>query len=138
MYVFDYSLTGMVTALCLLMYFWTMRRTVQARNKHNVKPPQTTGPEAFERALRVQVNTTEQLVLFLPALWLFALALGSRLGDPAAAVVGLVFLVGRIVYAYGYSVASEKRLAGFLIGFIATVVAVLGAFAVLFYRYFLR
>lgn len=138
MHVFSYSLTGMVTILCLLMYFWVMRRTVQAREKHGVKLPQMKGSEEFERALRVQINTTEHLLLFLPALWLLALGLGSHLGDPTAAVVGLVFLVGRIAYAYGYSAAPEKRLPGFLIGFAATIVAVLGAFAILFYRYFLR
>ena len=138
MRVFAYSLTGMVTILCLLMYFWTMRGVGRARKKYGVKPPQMTGPEGFERALRVQANTTEQLVLFLPALWLLALSIGSRRGDLVASAVGLVFLVGRMVYIRGYSTASEKRLPGFFIGFAATALAAVGAFAVLFYRFFIR
>jgi len=70
-----------------------------------VKPPSTSGPEPFQRALRVQQNTLEQLVVILPA---FGLA--SLLDNPAvAAVLGLVWVGGRLAYGVGYLQAAEQR-----------------------------
>ena len=46
-------------------------------------------------AVRVHLNTIEGLLLFLPALWLFALTVS----DLYAAAVGVFYPVGRILYA---------------------------------------
>lgn len=117
-----YPLTALATILCLFIYFWTMTRVGKARAQHQVAAPAVTGPPAFERVFRVQQNTMEQLLLFLPALWLFAVAVG----DLWAALLGVVWVVGRIVYAHGYYRAAEKRGIGFLITFLASTVAILG------------
>jgi glutathione S-transferase len=73
--------------------------------------------------LRVQQNTLEQLVLFLPALWIFA----TFVSPLAATIIGAIWIVGRIVYAWGYYQAAEKRGPGFGISTLATVVLLLGS-----------
>jgi uncharacterized membrane protein YecN with MAPEG domain len=95
----------------------------RARGKYKVSPPQTTGDPNFERVLRVQQNTSEQLILFLPALWLF-----TQFVDPIwAAGVGAVWILGRAVYAWGYYQAAEKRLLGFGISSLATLILLGGS-----------
>ncbi len=71
----------------------------------------------------MQQNTLEQLVLFLPALWLFALTIG----DPWASLIGLVWPIGRILYAWGYYRDAEKRGPGFVLSVAATMVLLIGA-----------
>jgi len=104
--------------LALLTYQATVLLVGRARYQHGVKPPATSGPEPFERALRVQQNTLEQLVFFLPAFWLAALLDNGKL----AAVLGLVWIGGRIAYAVGYLQAAEKRGPGFGISFLSSLV----------------
>ncbi len=84
-------------------------------------PPQMSGDPNFERVVRVQQNTLEQLVLFLPALWLFSEFISPVWG----AGLGAVWVVGRIVYAWGYYQAAEKRTLGFAIGSL-TLLTLLG------------
>ncbi|MBD2485010.1 MAPEG family protein [Planktothrix sp. FACHB-1365] len=86
-------------------------------------PPQMTGDENFERVVRVQQNTLEQLVLFLPTLWLF-----SEWVSPIwAAGLGAVWVIGRILYAWGYYQAPEKRMLGFGISSLVTFTLLGGA-----------
>lgn len=120
---FALPFTGLVTILTLLVYFWMMTKVGQARSKHDVKAPVMTGPEDFERILRVHANTVEGLVLFVPALWIFALLWG----DTWAALVGVLYPIGRVLYAMGYYAGAEKRSRGFLVGFISTIVLLLGS-----------
>ena len=82
-----------------------------------------TGDPDFERVVRVQQNTLEQLVFFLPLLWLFSFYVSPLWG----AGVGALWLVGRIVYAWGYYQAAEKRTIGFGISSISSVVLLLGS-----------
>ena len=89
----------------------------QARVKHKVMPPATSGPEEFERALRVQQNTLEQLVFFLPTFWLAAL-LGS---ETWACLLGFIWVGGRVAYGIGYRQAPGKRGPGFGISFLSSV-----------------
>lgn len=121
--MFDYPLSGLVTLLTLLVFFWTAMRVGSARAKHQIKAPVHDGPEDFVRVLRVYANTHEMLVLFLPALWLCALTIS----DFWAALIGLLFPIGRVFYALGYYKATEKRNRGFMIGFISTCALLLGA-----------
>ena len=77
----------------------------------------------FERTLRVQQNTLEQLVVFIPSVWLFA----TYINPLAAAILGIVFIVGRALYFQGYVADPEKRGTGFAIGFVANAILLLGS-----------
>lgn len=93
-----------------------------ARAKHGIAAPATTGHPVFERHFRVQQNTLEQLMIFLPGLFGF----GIWVSPVIAAGLGLVFIVGRVLYLRGYVAAPERRGLGFLIGGLANVVLLLG------------
>ncbi len=110
------ELVAIVTIAALLEYMWFGIEVARARARFQITPPATTGHPDFERYFRVQQNTTEQLLVFLPALWLAA----WFVSDSMAAVLGLGFVVGRALYARGYWQAAEKRGTGFLIGEIAS------------------
>ena len=114
---------SLVTILSLLVYMVFTGFVGRARSRYNVPAPQTTGNDNFERVLRVQQNTAEQLLIFLPALWIFALVLSPMW----AAALGGVWIVGRIVYAAGYFKAAAKRGTGFAITSAASVSLLLGS-----------
>jgi uncharacterized membrane protein YecN with MAPEG domain len=116
------ALVAVVAALALIEYSVFALQVGQARQRYGVKAPATTGHELFERYYRVQQNTLEQLVVFLPSLYLFA----AFVSGWVAALLGLAFVVGRAIYARGYLADPEKRSAGFLIGFAASNVLLLG------------
>lgn len=118
-----YPLTGLITVLALILYFIVTINVGRARAKYKISPPQMSGEPKFERAIRVQQNTLEQLILFLPLLWLFSIYLSPLWG----AVVGSIWIVGRAVYAWGYYQAAEKRGPGFAIGSLSTMVLLLGS-----------
>jgi glutathione S-transferase len=113
--------TGWATLAALGVYFWTLMNVGRGRGKFQVKAPSMDGPPAFLSMVRVQANTVEQLVLFLPALWLCALFRG----DLIAAALGAVWVVGRIAYAIGYYRAPSKRGPGFAIAMVATACLVI-------------
>ncbi|MBB6253480.1 MAPEG family protein [Nitrospirillum iridis] len=115
--------TGLVTVLALLVYFWTIGQVARARHVLGVEAPSMDGPPAFQRMLRVQTNTLEQIVLFLPALWLSA----TIWGDHLTALIGLAWLVGRVLYAVGYYAEAKKRTAGFSLSVFATLVLLIGS-----------
>jgi glutathione S-transferase len=116
-------LTGIATVLMLLTYFWTSMVAVKARKTFNVPAPATDGPDGFKRAYRAHENTLEQLVMTLPSVWLFAV----WVSDTWAALAGLVWCIGRVVYVRSYAADSDKRGTGFLIGFVATAVCLFGS-----------
>jgi glutathione S-transferase len=115
--------TALVTLFALIEYLWISFSVGQSRGRFGVAAPATTGNEIFERWFRVQQNTLEQLVVFLPALWLFAFYANGRVG----ALIGLAFLAGRYLYARGYVEDPEQRGRGFMIGFVSTAVLLAGA-----------
>jgi len=92
------------------------------RTKHGVKAPSITGDAEFERAFRVHQNTVEQMVIFLPALWLFGYYVHALIG----AGLGLVFMIARFVYRNAYLNDPSNRSAGFGIGMLATSILALG------------
>ena len=108
---------GLVTLLTLVLYAWVLSAVGKARGKYKVAAPTMTGPPEFERAVRVQANTLEQMVPFLVALWLAAVSFHALL----AAAVGVVWLIGRALYALAYWRDPSKRGTGFSIGSFATV-----------------
>ncbi|MFZ6751745.1 MAPEG family protein [Undibacterium sp. Dicai25W] len=115
--------TSWLTVVVLAMYFWNVVTVGKARGKYGVKAPSVEGPEDFQRALRVQANTVEQLVFFFPALWLCAL----WFSDKTAAIAGVVWVVGRILYALAYLKDPSKRGAGFAVATLASLALWLGA-----------
>jgi glutathione S-transferase len=119
----SYPWTALVTIAALLVYFYMGLRVGQARGKYGIAAPAVTGHPDFDRAIRIQANTLEWLPLFLVSLWLFAF----YMNDIAAAVVGLVWILGRILYLTGYAKAAEARGRGFGIQALATAVLLFGA-----------
>ncbi len=108
---------SLVTVSALILYFALVFNVGRARAKYQVPPPQVSGNSDFERVFRVQQNTLEQLVLFLPGVWLF-----SQFVSPIwSAGIGAVWIVGRILYAWGYYQAAEKRTVGFGISSLMTL-----------------
>ena len=92
-----YHLTALATLLAILVYFYSSIRVSQARGKFGVKLPAISGNPDFERVFRAQMNTLEWLPIFLPSLWLFA----TYISDAIAGLIGLVWILGRIVYMIG-------------------------------------
>jgi len=114
---------AIVTLLSLLVYMWTGVRVGAARSKTGINAPTMVGDPILERAVRIQMNTLEWLPLFLVSLWLFAIYWNDRI----AALVGLVWIVGRIIYALAYAADPSKRSTGFGIQGLATGVLLFGA-----------
>jgi glutathione S-transferase len=111
-----------VTALAVLQFIVFGFKVGGARGRYGVKAPAITGNEIFERHFRVQQNTLEQLIVFLPGLYLF-----SRYFSPlVAAVLGAVYLIGREVYAVSYVKDPAKRGPGYGLTFLPMVILVLG------------
>lgn len=118
-----YHATAMVTLLAILFYFSTAIGVARARRAYGVKAPAMSGHPDFERFFRVQMNTLEWMPIFLPSLWLFAI----YLSDALAAALGVLWIVGRVLYFVGYAKAAEKRRPGFGIQALATIVLWVGA-----------
>lgn len=98
-----------VALLALVQYLWFGGLVGKARVQHGVKAPAITGHPVFERLYRVQMNTLELLVAFLPALYIAA-----RYWPPhAVAAVGAVYLVGRLIYWRAYVADPSRRGLGF-------------------------
>ena len=125
-----FHFTALVTCLAIGFYFFTGIKVGQARAAFGVKVPATTGNPDFERVFRVQMNTLEWMPIFLPSLWLFAI----YISDPIAAAVGIVWIVGRILYLLGYSEAAAKRGRGFGIQALACGVLWIGALGAIIWR----
>jgi glutathione S-transferase len=116
-------LSAVVTVLAVIVCLYTGAVVSRMRSRHGVKAPAVTGAPEFERAYRVQMNTLEQFALFLPLLWI-ATALPVLTGYLAPAL-GLVWIVGRVIYMRRYMADPASRGLGFGIG----ATAVLGLMA---------
>jgi glutathione S-transferase len=116
------DLVTVILVLALLQYIAFAMLVGGARGKYGVKAPATTGHEVFERYFRVQQNTLELLVVFVPAIWLF----GQYASTLWAAILGLVYLVGRVVYLKSYVADPAKRSAGFGLSFLPIAVMLIG------------
>jgi len=126
------SFPALVTVLALLLYIGVFLTAGRARGRCGVQAPAVTGAPEFERALRVQQNTLEQLIWFLPALWLFAFYVSPLWSS----VIGLVWIAGRIYYAVSYYRDPASREPGFIIGFAASGVLLIGALVGILIRLF--
>jgi glutathione S-transferase len=125
-----FHFTALVTLLAIAFYFFTTTRVAKARAEFGIKPPAIAGNPDFERVFRGQMNTLEWMPIFLPSLWLFAI----YISDPIAAVLGLVWIVGRFLYITGYAQAAEKRRMGFGVQFMAAAALWAGALGAIAWR----
>ena len=127
----SHALVAIVTLVSLLVYVWMILRIGGARRRSGIDAPAMTGDPELERHIRVQANTVEWLVIYLPSLWLFAI----YWNDLFAAAAGVVWIVGRILYALGYAADAKKRELGFISQMLATAVLLFGALGRAIYVY---
>ena len=113
----------MVTLLALLQYSILGVMVGRARQRYGVEAPATTGNPEFERYFRVHQNTLESLIVFLPAMWIFAFAVHYHFG----VALGVLFLIARIIYANGYLNAPARRGPGAIATEIINAILVLGS-----------
>ena len=112
----------LVIGVALLEFLYFGFAVGRARETYGIKAPATTGNEMFERYYRVQMNTLEQLIVFIPGIVLFARYIEPRV----AAVVGVFFLIGRAWYFSQYVRDPSKRTAPFGLSFLSVVILLLG------------
>src|SRR5690349_20156120 len=113
---------GLLSGIALLVYYFTLFKSGMARLKFKIQAPSHSGPAEYERHGRVHQNTLEHLALFLPGLWLFSFAV-----DPKwAAGVGIIWPIGRMLYAFGYYKEASKRLTGIYMSMPPIYIYVLG------------
>src|SRR5215469_3307823 len=114
-------LSAIVTILTAMVLYYAMVIVGRTRGKHKIWPPAMAGHPDVERALRVQGNTVEQVVIFLPLLWVATLYFHGWIPP----VLGLIWCAGRVVYAIGYMQEASKRGPGFGIASLATLALLL-------------
>jgi uncharacterized membrane protein YecN with MAPEG domain len=117
------TLVSLVVLLALLEFIALGGMVGYARGKYGVKAPATSGNEIFERHFRVHYNTLEQLIVFIPAVVFFA----QYVSETWAAILGVVYVVSRVLYAVGYVADPKKREIGSLMTAAANIPLVLGA-----------
>jgi glutathione S-transferase len=113
-----YPLASLAVIIALFVYFGLSIVVGKARATWNVPAPMPTGHPEFDKRNRVHINTLEQLAMFIPAIFLAA----PVLGDTIAGSLGLIWSVGRIVYARGYYADPAKRGPGFGLTFFPTLI----------------
>ena len=112
----------LVIVLALLQYIFFSIAVGRARAKYGVHAPAIAGNEIFERYFRVHMNTLEQLIMFIPAVWLFA----QFVSPHWAAGLGGVYLVGRVVYFLSYVKDPKSRGLGFALTSVPSLVMLVG------------
>ena len=117
------NMIALIILLALLQYGYFTYRVGQLRSKYGVPAPKCTGNETWERVFRVQQNTLEQLIVFVPGMLLFAQYVSVRW----ALLPGVVFLVGRAVYSYLYINSPGKRSPGAFMTLASNAVLLIGS-----------
>ena len=122
------ELVILIVVLALLEYIVFFIQVGRARTKYNIKAPAVTGHPVFERHLRVQQNTLEQLIIFIPAIFSYAYVAENIgwAGNEIAAALGVIFLIGRAVYARSYVRDPAGRALGFGLTFLPSAVLLAG------------
>jgi len=113
----------LIVLLALVQYVWFSMRVGMAREKYNINAPACAGDETFERLFRVQQNTLEQLIVFIPAVYAF----GHFLSPTWAPILGAVFIIGRLLYSAEYIKDPKTRVLGMSLTLLPSVVLILGA-----------
>lgn len=116
---------AVIILLALIQYVYFTLRVGANRPKYHVNAPKVEGNETWERLFRVQQNTLEQLIVFIPAMWFFS----QYLSGMWALVPGLMFIVGRQLYSYEYVTDPGSRAPGMALTLLANAVLMIGALA---------
>ena len=116
------ALTTIVITLALAEYIVFSALVGKARGKYEVKAPAISGHPIFERYYRVQQNTLELLVIFIPGMVMFA----HYVREDIAAGLGLIFIIGRLLYFKGYVNDPKTRGTGFILSFIPSLTLIAG------------
>ena len=124
--------TVLVTFIALAQYILFGIQVGSVRQKCDAPAPAQTGPEEFERMNRVHLNTLEQLVVFIPALWMHALYANPNIG----AAIGLVFIIGRFLYRSEYLKDPSSRGPGFTLSFVPSVTLLVWALVAAVWKLF--
>ena len=114
-------LTALVSLIAIVIAIGTAILVARTRRATGIFPPAMSGDPRLERALRVQGNTVESFIVFLPALWLAALYFQGWIPP----IIGLAWCVGRIAYAAGYMADADRRHIGFLICMLSIIALVI-------------
>ena len=126
------AVIAMVSMLALMEFVYFGIKVGAARGQYGIAVPAVTGDEHFERIYRVHYNTLEQLIVFLPALWTFAFYVHIWI----AAGLGVIFLIGRMLYAMSYPKDPASRGLGMKLSIFPTLILLLGGFFGAAWRYF--
>ena len=112
----------LIVMLALLEYTWFTLRVGFNRDKFGVNAPATTGNETWERMFRIQQNTMEQLVMFIPATFAFAHFVSVRW----VWLPGVMFIVGRFLYSMEYLGSPSSRVPGMSLTLLSNVILIIG------------
>lgn len=115
--------TALIIVLALTQYLVFGTRVGINRGKYGVKAPKTTGDETWERMYRVQMNTMEQLIIFIPAMVVFSMYVSSKW----VLIPGLMFIVGRQLYSWEYVKDPDSRVPGMALSGLSNAVLLLGS-----------
>ncbi len=113
---------ALITLATALLLFACAAYVGRCRIKYQILAPAISGHRQFEIAYRIQMNTLENTVAFLPVLWVFAIFLSSLW----ATGIGGVWLLGRVWYAWAYACDPKTRGKGFLVSMLAFGTLALG------------
>ena len=109
-------LAALDTLLAVFVTFVLGGRVGYMRGRHKIEAPATIGHPQFERAFRTHVNTAENLVLFLPLLWIATVFYGGTIPF----WLGIAWVASRLIYAWGYAQENtQMRGPGAGIGFLS-------------------
>jgi len=124
-----YYYPALVTLLIALVYFWMALTVARTHSRTGILAPSMTGDPVLERTYRAHVNTLEWMPIALPSMWLFAVYWSPTV----AALLGLLWIVGRVIYFVGYVADAKKRFPGFFIQAAAAFVLLFGALGRIIY-----
>jgi glutathione S-transferase len=119
----DFRLTALVTLATVFLHFMIAWGVGRARGKYGIKAPAVSGNVDFERVYRVQMNTLETTMMFLPALWLYAAFVSGQW----AAALGAVWVAARVWYALAYAQDAARRGPAFGLSMLVVGVLSVGA-----------